>query len=79
MAKQKQPMDVRQLVLDRLKQLDRSPYWLVNHAGVEGMSTMTIKRFVYGMNDICVTRLGPILDAVGLRIAPVPKFKLKKE
>ena len=70
--------DVRKVVRARLKELGKTPYWLFTHAGVKGMSAMTVKRFIYGMNDIGSDKLGPIMSAVGLRITADPDFKIKE-
>lgn len=60
-------LDIRRIVRDRLKQLDKSQYWLAQQVG---MSKQGVWNYLNGRSDMNSGTLDKVLDALGLEVRP---------
>lgn len=60
-------MDIRKLVLKRLKRLKRSRYWLANQPGLS-CRPETVYRWLRGDQDLTSGYLGEVLNCLDMRI-----------
>ncbi len=64
-------LELRQIILDRLEQLDRSRYWLANQAQAKGLANReTVFRYLRGERDTSATVAAGLLEILGLEIRP---------
>jgi hypothetical protein len=68
-------MDIRQIILDRLKEMDKTPYWLSNQE--TGMHPNRMRSFLYGtagFDNIRLHVVEKLLDILGLAVAPTERI-----
>jgi len=64
-------LELRQIILERLEQLDRSRYWLARQAEAEGLANReTVFRYLRGERDTSATVAAGLLALLGLEIRP---------
>ncbi len=69
---------IRTIILARLRDLDRSRYWLATQAAELGIASReTIFRYLRGERDTSATVVWGLLELLGLDIQPKEKEKEK--
>jgi len=77
-ASRKDPFDLRrwsarEIILARLEQLGKTPYWLSRRAG---SSEAVVYRFLGGNADTTSANLAEMFAAVGLKVVVDPQWSL---
>ena len=62
-------MDIRQIVLDRLKEIGRTKYWLCQNDDI-ACSFSALDRWLRGDTETNTQILGDVLDVLELEIRP---------